>query len=148
MLCKKHWETLNQHTVKFRIRRWSLTIAACPESLSFNGVVRYYLHCDIKHPDNQMSHQLKMRPLIPATLLKPRVKPAWTLLTPKMNHFPVLEGDFSWPDLCVWVMGYNRKVFRILTSAWMKRLAFKKNRLIFARSQTIPWLLLHLNDFL
>lgn len=92
-------------------------MAACPGSLSFNGVPRDYLHCDIKHPDNQMSRQPKMCPLILATLLKPCVKPAWTLLTPKMNHFPLLEGDFSRPDLCIWVMGCNRKVFRILTSA-------------------------------
>lgn len=34
-----------------------------------------------------MSHQLKMCPLIPVTLLKPHVKPAWTLLASKMNHF-------------------------------------------------------------
>lgn len=88
-----------------------------------------------------MSHQLEMCPLVPATSLKPRVKPARTLLRPKVNHSPLLEGDFSWPDLCIWVMGCNGKVFRTLTSAWMKGLALKENRFIFARPKPIPWLL-------
>lgn len=70
-----------------RIRRQSLTIAACPESLSFNGVVRDYLHHNVKSPDIPVSHKLKMCPLIPVTLLQPHVKPAWTPLASKMNRF-------------------------------------------------------------